>query len=123
MISRHLMAEKELQSSGRRLEIGEYFQQHRLIMALNCESNALAQRFTITSVHPGGEKKSGHLKTGLELFSEHSFFFVRSDDQTPGGKSSKASVYLSVAFFMKAELKKLRTTPDDELREKKTLNQ
>lgn len=52
------MAEKELQSSGRMLEIGENFQQHRLIMALNCESNALAQGFTITSVHPGEKKKN-----------------------------------------------------------------
>lgn len=95
------MAEKELQSSGRTLEIGENFQQHRLIMALNCESNALAQGFIITSVHPGEKKKkSGHLKTGLELF------FVRSDDRSPGGKSSKASVCLSVVFFMRAGLKK-----------------
>lgn len=87
------MAEKELHSSGRTLEIGENFQQHRLIMALNCESNALAQGFTITSVHPEKKKKkkSGHLKTGLELF------FVSSDDQSPGGKSSKAS--LSVVFL------------------------
>lgn len=56
MISHRFKAEKELQSSGRTLEIGENFQQHRLIMPLNCESNALAQGFTIASVHPGEKK-------------------------------------------------------------------
>lgn len=119
MISHRFMAEKELHSSGRTLEIGENFQQHRLIMALNCESNALAQGFTITSVHPEKKKKkSGHLKTGLELF------FVRSDDQSPGGKSSKASVCLSVCllfFLWGLSWKKLRTTLDDVL-QKETLN-
>lgn len=105
MISHRFMAEKELHSSGRTLEIGENFQQHCLIMALNCESNALAQGFTITSVHPEKKKERKKIRTFKDRIG--AFFLLDLMTSHQGESQIKhLSVCLPVVFFMRAELKK-----------------